>query len=60
VIAADESEAIGAWRKDLVTDFETDFVEKVGLVGLLNRGGISRGVDHRDQDEIVIAEANAG
>ena len=44
-VIADESEAIGAGREFLVADFEMDFIEQVGLVGLLNGGGIPGGVD---------------
>jgi len=59
-VIANEAEAVGAGRKNLVADLEMNLVQEVGLVRLLNGGGVSRRIHQSYKGEVSIAEAYSG
>lgn len=59
-IACDKTETVGAWRKDLISDFEMNLIQEVGLVGLLNGGRITGRVHQGEEREVSAGETNSG
>jgi hypothetical protein len=60
VSGGDEAEAVGAGGEGFAVDAEGGLGEEVGLVGLLDGGGVAGGVDECGEDELATGNADAG
>lgn len=58
-VVFDKAETVGPWRKPLIAKRDGHFGDQVGLVLLLDSGGVSRGIDYGKENQLAIGKSDA-